>query len=133
MSFTSAEPKGQSQVAIASLSLGVAGLLTFFCFLGLPLSLGAIITGVIGRYDARRRGVSETPATVGLIIGPPTAPLDFVFPRSGCAPPPPRPGTTTTTSTRPTAPATSTSAQSARACATYPPASSSSPRCSPPS
>ena len=71
MSFSSAESEstGQPPVALASLGLAVAGLATFLCFLGLPLCVAAVVTGVIGRIEARRRGVSETPATAGLIIG----------------------------------------------------------------
>jgi hypothetical protein len=71
MSFSSAESEstGQPPVALASLGLAVAGLATFLCFLGLPLSVAAVVTGVIGRIEARRRGVTEAPATAGLIIG----------------------------------------------------------------
>jgi hypothetical protein len=79
VSFTRAEPAGQSPVAIASLGLAVVGLATFLCFLGLPLSVAAVITGVIGRQDARRRGASETPATAGLIIGIATLFLAVLF------------------------------------------------------
>jgi len=79
VSFTRAEPAGQPPVALASLGLAVAGLLTFLCFLGLPLSVAAVVTGVIGRLEARRRGVSETPATAGLIIGIATLFLAILF------------------------------------------------------
>jgi hypothetical protein len=79
VSSTSADLAGQPPVAIAALGLAVAGLLTFLCFLGLPLSVAAVITGVIGRLEARRRHVSETPATAGLIIGIATLFLAILF------------------------------------------------------
>jgi hypothetical protein len=81
MSFSSAESEstGQPPVALASLGLAIAGLATFLCFLGLPLSVAAVVTGVIGRIEARRRGVTETPATAGLIIGAATLVLAILI------------------------------------------------------
>lgn len=79
MSATPLEQSGQSSVAVASLVLGIAGIATLFCFLGLPLSIAAIATGVIGRLEARRRGASETMATAGLILGVATLVLAVIL------------------------------------------------------
>ena len=45
------------------------GLLTSWCCLGIPLGIAAIITGVMGRNEAKRRGMSPTMATIGLALG----------------------------------------------------------------
>jgi hypothetical protein len=79
MSASPLEHSGQPPVAVASLVLGILGITTLFCFLGLPLSVAAIATGVLGRLEARRRAVSETMATAGLILGVATLALGVIL------------------------------------------------------
>jgi hypothetical protein len=54
---------------MVSLGTGILGILTFWCCIGWPASIAAIITGILGRKQAPERGVSPTMATIGLILG----------------------------------------------------------------
>ena len=66
-------PPPSSGAAIASLICGILSIFgTFFIFLGLPLTLAAIICGHIGRANIRKSGgrlSGDGAALTGLILG----------------------------------------------------------------
>jgi Domain of unknown function (DUF4190) len=60
---------GQPPLSIISLVTGILGLLTFWCCIGWPASIAAVVTGILGRKQAPERGASPTMATIGLVLG----------------------------------------------------------------
>ena len=69
MNANSVEQAGQPSPAVASLVCGIAGLVTFLCFLGLPLAVAAVIVGLVARGQARSRGVGAGMANAGIALG----------------------------------------------------------------
>ena len=80
MSFTSVEPAGQPQVAIASLGLAIVGLL-HLPLLPRPAASPSppSITGVLAAPGGTPPRRERTPATAGLIIGAATLFLAILF------------------------------------------------------
>ena len=60
---------GQGGLAIAAFVCGLGGILTSWCCIGLPLSIAAVVCGILGKKEAEKLGASNWMWMTGLILG----------------------------------------------------------------